>query len=220
MINTTSTEDLLEMIQLFRTSSQKQDFEILNKKLMLTVKENPMALNEECPRFKLESAEDVPLLGHLFICERECSADVIDEMILRNVDMVSNPNSGYAPLSSLLSSGRFELFCKVADIGVKFDEEGANAGLITLSKSVLTLEQGNTGDSKLLAPAFRKLVDMGGSLGAIVKRKTTVLDYVIKNGDEKLSDELSSIALTSLVDQKLKDAGPAKVITFTNAYNF
>lgn len=220
MNNTVTPEYLLEMIKLFRTSSQKQDFEKLNVNLMSAIKTNPSIFNEVRMDYKLESAVDAPLLGHLFICERECSTEVVEEMISKGIDMISNQNSGFAPLSTLLASGRFELFCKVADIGVKFDEEGANKALINLSKSVLSLEQENKGDSRLLAPAFRKLVDMGGDLGTIIKRKTTVLDYVVKNGDETLSDELSSIALTSLVDKKLKDTGPAKVITFTNAYNF
>lgn len=220
MANTISTDDLLEMVRLFRTTSSKQDFEQLNKKLLVAIKESPSLLNLECPGFKLDAATESPLLAHLFVYEHECSTEVIDEMISQKIDMVSNQNSGFAPLSSLLASGRFELFCKVADIGVKFDEECANNALVNLSKSVLSLEQQNAGDSKLLAPAFRKLVEMGADLGTIVKRKTTVLDYVIKNGDESLSDELSSMALTSLVNKKLNDSSPAKVITFTNAYNF
>lgn len=220
MTNTMSTDELLEMVRLFRTTSSKQDFEQLNKKLLMAIKENPSSLNLECPAFKLDSAPEPPLLAHLFIYEHECSTEVVDEMISQKIDMVSNQNSGFSPLASLLASGRFELFCKVADIGVMFDQEGANNALVNLSKRVLSLEQQNSGDSRLLAPAFRKLVEMGGDLGTIVKRKTTVLDYVIKNGDESLSDELSSMALTSLVNKKLKETSPAKVITFTNAYNF
>jgi ankyrin repeat protein len=210
----------LSLLAKLRESATPHDIASVNKKLYMSAKTNPQLFNVECSEFRLKDAPEPPLLGHLFIKDMRCEKYVIETMLNNDgIDLTSNPNSGYAPLSALISNGHFNLFCELADKGVHFDEDIANNCLVLLAKSVLNIEQKSPGDSEILGPSFKKLIEMGGDLLTVVKRKTTVLDYALKNGSSTLSDELSSLALESVVKKKLENSGPQKVISFNNIYD-